>query len=216
MTASPPDPGALPPAPVGRRRLWPLALLSALLVVAAALLSFRTISGNWPWERAGSAQAAFGGAFAMVDGDGRQVTDQTFRGKWLMVFFGYTHCPDVCPTTLSDIAQALDQLGPLSSQIQPLFVTVDPERDDPATMRDYTQAFGTRILGLTGSPAQVAAIAKAYHVYYAKHPEGTGYSMDHSAIVYVMRPDGTPAGFLTPDIGAAAIADKLKAIVTKG
>ena len=83
-------------------------------------------------------------------------------------------------------------------------------------MRDYTQAFGTRILGLTGSPAQVAAIAKAYHVYYAKHPEGTGYSMDHSAIVYVMRPDGTPAGFLTPDIGAAAIADKLKAIVTKG
>src|SRR5215510_4176441 len=143
MTASPPDP---PPAPVAPRRLWPLALLSALL---------------------------------LVDGDGRQVTDQTFRGKWTLVFFGYTHCPDVCPTTLSDIAQALDQLGPLSSQIQPLFVTVDPERDDPATMRDYTQAFGTRILGLTGSPAQIAAIAKAYHVYYAKHPEGTDYSMDH-------------------------------------
>ena len=216
MTASPPDPGDPPRTPVGPRRLWPLALLSALLVVAAALLSFRTISGNWPWAPAGSAQASLGGAFALVDGNGRQVTDQTFRGKWLMVFFGYTHCPDVCPTTLSDIAQALDQLGPLASQIQPLFVTVDPERDDPATMRDYTQAFGTRILGLTGSPAQIAAIAKAYHVYYAKHPEGTGYSMDHSAIVYVMRPDGTPAGFLTPDIGASAIADKLKAIVAKG
>jgi protein SCO1/2 len=217
MTAPSPDPGAPPPAPAGpRRRLWPLALLSALLVVAAALLSFRTISGNWPWAPAGSSQASLGGAFALVDGNGRQVTDQTFRGKWMMVFFGYTHCPDVCPTTLSDIAQALDQLGPLAGQIQPLFVTVDPERDDPATMRDYTQAFGTRILGLTGSPAQIAAIAKAYHVYYAKHPEGTGYSMDHSAIVYVMRPDGTPAGFLTPDIGASAIADKLKAIVAKG
>jgi protein SCO1 len=216
MTASPPEPGAPPPASARPRRLWPLALLSALLVVAAALLSFRTISGSWPWAPAGSALAPLGGAFALVDGDGRQVTDQTFRGKWLMVFFGYTHCPDVCPTTLSDIAQALDQLGPLASQIQPLFVTVDPERDDPATMRDYTQAFGTRILGLTGSPAQIAAIAKAYHVYYAKHPEGTGYSMDHSAIVYVMRPDGTPAGFLTPDIGASAIADKLKAIVAKG
>jgi len=216
MTASPPDPGDPPRAPVGPRRLWPLALLSALLVVAAALLSFRTISGNWPWAPAGSAQPSLGGAFALVDSNGRQVTDQTFRGKWLMVFFGYTHCPDVCPTTLADIAQALDQLGPLASQIQPLFVTVDPERDDPATMRDYTQAFGTRILGLTGSPAQIAAIAKAYHVYYAKHPEGTGYSMDHSAIVYVMRPDGTPAGFLTPDIGASAIADKLKAIVAKG
>jgi len=217
MTAPSPDPGAPPPAPAGpRRRLWPLALLSALLVVAAALLSFRTISGNWPWAPAGSSQASLGGAFALVDGNGRQVTDQTFRGKWMMVFFGYTHCPDVCPTTLSDIAQALDQLGPLAGQIQPLFVTVDPERDDPATMRDYTQAFGTRILGLTGSPAQIAAIAKAYHVYYAKHPEGTGYSMDHSAIVYVMRPDGTPAGFLTPDVGASAIADKLKAIVAKG
>lgn len=216
MTASPPDPDTPPPTRDAPRRLWPLALLSALLVVAAALLSFRTISGNWPWTPAGSAQVSLGGAFALVDGDGRQVTDQTFRGKWLMVFFGYTHCPDVCPTTLSDIAQALDQLGPLASQIQPLFVTVDPERDDPATMRDYTQAFGTRILGLTGSPAQIAAIAKAYHVYYAKHPEGTGYSMDHSAIVYVMRPDGTPAGFLTPDIGASAIADKLKAIVAKG
>jgi protein SCO1/2 len=216
MTATPPDPGDPPRAPAGPRRLWPLALLSALLVVAAALLSFRTISGIWPWAPAGSAQASLGGPFALVDDNGRQVTDQTFRGKWMMVFFGYTHCPDVCPTTLSDIAQALDQLGPLASQIQPLFVTVDPERDDPATMRDYTQAFGTRILGLTGSPAQIAAIAKAYHVYYAKHPEGTGYSMDHSAIVYVMRPDGTPAGFLTPDIGASAIADKLKAIVAKG
>ena len=215
MTASP-DPDAPPPASVAPRRLWPVALLAALLVVAAALLSFRTISGNWPWAPVGSAQAPLGGAFSLVDSDGRQVTDQTFRGKWLMVFFGYTHCPDVCPTTLADIAQALDQLGPLASQIQPLFVTVDPERDDPATMRDYTQAFGTRILGLTGSPAQIAAIAKAYHVYYAKHPEGTGYSMDHSAIVYVMRPDGTPAGFLTPDIGASAIADKLKAIVAKG
>ena len=215
MTVSP-DPGASPPPAVRPRRLWPLAVLSALLVVAAALLSFRTISGNWPWAPAGSSQASLGGAFALVDSEGRQVTDQTFRGKWLMVFFGYTHCPDVCPTTLADIAQALDQLGPLASQIQPLFVTVDPERDDPATMRDYTQAFGTRILGLTGSPAQVAAIAKAYKVYYAKHPEGTGYSMDHRAIVYVMRPDGTPAGFLTPDIGASAIADKLKAIVAKG
>jgi len=157
-----------------------------------------------------------GGPFDLIDHTGRRRTDADFRGKLVVIYFGYTHCPDVCPTTLSDIAQALDQLGPVASQIQPLFVTVDPERDDPATMRDYTQAFGTRILGLTGSPAQIAAIAKAYHVYYAKHPEGAGYSMDHSAIVYVMRPDGTPAGFLTPDIGAPAIADKLKAIVAKG
>jgi len=216
MTASPPDPGPRPPSRVGPRQLAVVALLSALLVVAAALLSFRTISGVWPWAPAGSSQQAFGGPFALVDGSGRAVTDRTFRGKWLMVFFGYTHCPDVCPTTLSDIAQALDQLGSLASQVQPLFVTVDPERDDPATMRDYTAAFGTRILGLTGTPEQIAAIAKAYHVYYAKHPEGTGYSMDHSAIVYVMRPDGSPAGFLTPDSGAAVIADRLKSILAKG
>jgi protein SCO1/2 len=216
MTASPPDPGASPPTRIGLRQLPAVAGLAVLLVIAAAILSFKTITGDWPWMPAGSAQAAFGGPFALADANGRPVTDRTFRGKWLMVFFGYTHCPDVCPTTLSDIAQALDQLGPVASQIQALFVTVDPERDDRATLRDYTAAFGTRILGLTGTAAQIATMAKAYHVYYAKHPEGTGYSMDHSAIVFVMRPDGSPAGFMTPDVGASAIADRMKAIMAKG
>src|SRR5260221_12247621 len=138
MTIQPPDPGAVPPPRIPRRQLFLTSILAALLVIAAAVLSFRTISGTWPWAPAGGAQAAFGGPFALVDANGRAVTDQTFRGKWLMVFFGYTHCPDVCPTTLSDIAQALDQLGPRATQIQPLFVTVDPERDDAAALRDYT------------------------------------------------------------------------------
>jgi protein SCO1/2 len=216
MTVPPPDPGALPPSGIRHRQLLLTAGLAALLVVAAAVLSFRTITGTWPWAAAGGAQAAFGGPFALVDADGRAVTDETFRGKWLMVFFGYTHCPDVCPTTLSDIAQALDQLGPRATQIQPLFVTVDPERDDAAALRDYTASFGGRILGLTGTAQQIAAVAKSYHVYYAKHPEGTGYSMDHSAIVFVMRPDGSPAGFMTPEIGPAAIGEKMKALMGKG
>jgi protein SCO1/2 len=193
-----------------------------LLVVAAFVAGLASVfavvllvAGREPGAIATPA-AAVGGPFRLVDQSGRTVTEDDFKGRPFLVFFGYTHCPDVCPTTLSDIAQALDQLGPAASQIQPLFVTVDPERDDPAALRDYTAAFGNRILGLTGTAAQIAAMAKAYHVYYAKHPEGASYSMDHSAIVYVMRPDGTPAGFMTPDIGAAAIADKLKAIMAKG
>jgi protein SCO1 len=211
-----PDPIAPPPFRIRRAQLSMAAGLAALLVVAAAILGFRTISGGWPWSPPGAGQPAFGGPFQLVDASGRPISDETFHGKWLVLFFGYTHCPDVCPTTLADVAQALDRLGPGADQIQPLFVTVDPERDDPAVLRDYTASFGNRILGATGSAQQIAAIAKAFHVYYAKHPEGAGYSMDHSSILYVMRPDGSPAGFLTPDIGAVAIADKLKGFMTGG
>ena len=216
MTRPLPDPANSPPFRIRRRQLSMAIGLAALLVVAAAILGFRTISGGWPWSPPGAGQPAFGGPFALVDANGRPVTEQTFRGKWLVLFFGYTHCPDVCPTTLGDIAQALEQLGPAADQVQPLFVTVDPERDDPAVLHDYTASFGTRILGATGSAQQIAAMARAFHIYYAKHPEGAGYSMDHSSILYVMRPDGTPAGFLTPDIGAAAIADKLKGFMARG
>jgi protein SCO1/2 len=211
---------ATPPAarrPPARPSQFAAALLAVLLLAASVLLGYRALQGSWPWAPPGVAGAAqIGGPFSLVDGNGQAVTERSYPGKWLLVFFGYTHCPDVCPTTLSDLAQALDQLGPQADRLQPLFITVDPERDTPQVMHDYVASFGNRIAGLTGSAAQIAAAAKTYRVYYAKHPEGSDYSMDHSAILYVMRPDGSLAGFMTPDIGTPAMAQKLKDLLAAG
>jgi protein SCO1/2 len=213
-------PAAPPPAkrrPDPRGGLLAVAALAVLLLAAAALLGYRALQGAWPWTPPGTAGVAdIGGPFNLVDGNGRAVTERSFPGKWLLVFFGYTHCPDVCPTTLADLAQALEQLGPAADRLQPLFITVDPERDTPQAMRDYVSPFGKRIVGLTGSAAEIAAVARAYRVYYAKHPEGADYSMDHSAVLYVMRPDGRLAGFMTPDIGTPAMAQKLKDLLAAG
>lgn len=134
-----------------------------------------------------------GGPFALVDGDGKPVTDRTWRGQYTLVYFGYTFCPDVCPATLNNVADALDKLGPKADRLQPLFITVDPKRDTPAVVKQYAAAFGPRMIGLTGTAEQIAAAAKAYRVYYAEHRTGTGpddYSMDHSSVLYLMGPDG--------------------------
>ena len=119
------------------------------------------------------------------------MTDATFLGKWTLVYFGYTHCPDACPTALQDMANALDLLDPAQRKaIAIVFITVDPERDTPAVMQDYVSNFNAPITALSGSAEQIAAVAKAYRVYYAKHPTTDGYEMDHSSVIYVMNPDG--------------------------
>ncbi|MBN9009222.1 MAG: SCO family protein, partial [Rhizobiales bacterium] len=175
--------GSPPPAEPRRLRFaWGPVL--AVLVLALAI-------GSILWLHQRGAPTV-GGPFQLIDTkSGRQVTDRDFRGKWLLVFFGYTHCPDVCPTTLSEIADAMAKLGPLADRIQPLFITVDPLRDTQQTLADYTTAFDPRILGLTGTPDQVAAAASAYKVYYAKRVVGDDYFVDHTGTVYVMRPDGS-------------------------
>ena len=162
-----------------------IGLLVAALLLAAGTYLF--VSGNQP------ASLTVGGPFSLIDGDGHPVTDQTWRGKYMLVYFGYTFCPDVCPTTLSNVADAIDKLGPRADRLQALFVTVDPKRDTASVVKQYAAAFSPRITGLTGSPAQIAAAAKAYRVYYAEHRTGTGpddYSMDHSSVLYLMGPDG--------------------------
>ena len=167
-----------------RRRLVllaPAGVLAAGLAVAAALMVSKRHEGPIP----------IGGAFALQDGAGHTVTDQQFRGRWMLVYFGYTHCPDTCPTALQDMANALDALGPKKDRVAGLFITVDPERDTPSVVRDYVSAFQSNITGLSGSATAVAEAARAYRVYYAKHPnkEG-GYDMDHSSIIYLMDPEG--------------------------
>ncbi len=131
--------------------------------------------------------APIGGPFALVDQDGNKVTDKDFAGKPSVIFFGYTSCPDVCPTTLLNLSNWLKAIGPDAEKLNVLFISVDPERDTPAHMKEYLSSFDPRIRGLTGTDDQVAAVAKAYRVYYKRIPgEDGGYTMDHSSAIYLM------------------------------
>jgi protein SCO1/2 len=161
-------------------------------------------------------QALIGGPFKLTTSDGKQVTDADYRGKDMLVFFGFTHCPDVCPTTLQLIAGVLDKLGPKAGKVVPLFVTIDPERDGPKQLKDYTSSFHPSIVGLTGTSDEIAATAKAYRVYARKVADDQapdGYTMDHTAIIYLMGPDGKFVTHFTTatsvDAMAAAIAKTL-------
>ncbi|MBM3479596.1 MAG: SCO family protein [Alphaproteobacteria bacterium] len=148
-----------------------------------------------------------GGSFSLVDHDGRRVTEANYRGRALAVFFGFTHCPDVCPAALARMAEMLDALGPDAERLQPLFVTVDPARDTPAALRDYVAHFSPRIVGLSGSDAEIAAMAKAWRAYYrAQGPArgGQDYLVDHSAFVYVMDAQGRFVGTFGPDASLEA------------
>jgi protein SCO1/2 len=183
-------------------------------IVAVLVLAFAVAAVFWlQWRQTPS----IGGPFKLTDAmSGRAVSDQDFRGKWLLVFFGYTHCPDVCPTTLGDIADSMSQLGPLADRVQPLFITVDPERDARQVLADYTAAFDPRIVGLTGRADQIAAVARSYRVYYAKRIIGDDYTMDHTGAIYVMRPDGTYASSLFGTDGASAMTRRLRQLIGNG
>jgi cytochrome oxidase Cu insertion factor (SCO1/SenC/PrrC family) len=157
---------------------------------------------------------AIGGPFTLTDQNGVVRHPADFRGKLMLIYFGYTYCPDVCPTELQTMTQALDALGSKAAEVQPLFITVDPERDTEAEMKSYAENFHPSLLALTGTPEQVAEAAKSYKVFYekAKQPDGT-YLMDHSSIVYLMDRDGKYlahfGGSTTAEQMAAAIAKKL-------
>jgi protein SCO1 len=156
--------------------------------------------------------AAIGGPFRLIDQNDRAVTDQDLKGRPFLVFFGFTHCPDICPTTLFDVSEILRKLGPDADRVGVLFITVDPERDTPAILKDYLSSFDPHLSGLTGDPAAVAAVAKAYRVYFKKVPlEQGGYTMDHTAIVYLMDKQGRfVAPFSLKRTTEAAAADLQK------
>jgi protein SCO1/2 len=169
--------------------MFALSVLAIALAITAA--AFRFTSGRS--GPAGGGEALVGGPFSLVDHTGRRVTEKDFLGKYMLVFFGFTYCPDVCPAELQVMSAALDELGPRGDNIQPVFVSIDPERDTPEVVRQYVENFHPRLVGLTGSPEEIAAIAKAYRVYYKKAASrGTSgdYEMDHSTILYLMDPEG--------------------------
>jgi protein SCO1/2 len=152
-----------------------------------------------------------GGPFQLVDQDGHAADQSILKGRWSTVFFGYTYCPDVCPATLQTLGQTSKKLGDKARDLQVVFVSVDPDRDKPATMKAYidAQALPMRTIGLTGTPDQVARVAKAYHVYYAKAGTGAAYSVDHSAVIYLMDPKGRFVAPLSPAMTADQLAKEI-------
>ncbi|MBX9635269.1 MAG: SCO family protein [Magnetospirillum sp.] len=193
-------------SPVNANRNSVLAILAVVLVAALAIGSRLMV-----WSGGEHATASIGGPFTLVNGDGKTVSDGDFRGQWMLIYFGYTFCPDVCPTALSSVAGALDKLtAPELAKLTPVFITVDPTRDTAPVMKDYAAAFHPKMVGLTGSEEQVAQAMKAYKVYGAKAKGGdaTSYTVDHSSILYLVGPDGRfvahfPHGTTIDDLTAA-------------
>jgi protein SCO1 len=190
------------------------AIVAFALVLAIALAAWALWRLEFgPQSRQSS---AIGGDFQLVDQNGAPVDQRLLKGKWSAVFFGYTFCPDACPTTLTTLAQALDRLGPEGGKVQVIFISLDPERDTPAQLKTYlsSPAFPRGAIGLTGTAAQVAQAARQYRVYYRKVGSGPGYSLDHTSIVYLMDPHGRfshPIGYgLTPKEVAEQITSAMR------
>jgi protein SCO1/2 len=156
----------------------------------------------------------FSAHFTLQTLDGHQVSDASYRGRWLLVYFGYTFCPDVCPTVLVDVGRALNSLGPIADRIQPIFITVDPARDTAAHLQQYLKSFSPRIVGLRGDPEQTAITAKQFHTYYRARSLGGGaYSIDHSSFLYAISPDGHVVKVLPDSLGDQKLAEELRALV---
>src|SRR5262245_35076248 len=168
------------------------AFLAGLVLCVSIVL---LVSGRTPVQGVVQA-AAIGGPFSLTDQDGRTVTDQDLRGKPFLVFFGFTHCPDLCPTAMFEISEILKRLGRDGDRLRVVFITVDPERDTPAALKTYLSSFDPRIMALTGDLDAIAAVAKSYRAAYRKVPLDQGsYTMDHTIIFYLMGKDGR---FISP------------------
>lgn len=163
------------------------ALATVLALGLAGGLAWKTWGGSAP----SASSPSIGGPFTLVDTQGRAVSERSLLGKPTVIFFGFTYCPEVCPTTLTELTAAMRELGPAADRLNVVFVTIDPERDTPQQLKLYLSNFDPRIQGYTGTPEQVARIAKAYRVYYAKVPQpGGSYTMDHSSMVYLFDRNG--------------------------
>ncbi len=175
--------------------------IAVIIAVYLAVTDFRSdvetarVPAATPSPAASSpAKAEIGGPFSLIDHNGKAVTDADYRGRYMLIFFGYTFCPDVCPTALTGVSGMLDILGDDAAKIAPLFISVDPERDTVAVLKEYVGNFHPQIIGLTGSPKQIASVASVYRAYFAKEDDGDSngenYSVSHSAYLYLMGPDG--------------------------
>lgn len=191
-----------------------IAGFAAIAIVLAAALGFVL------WDATGSdknAAASVGGPFTLTDYDGRRVTQDILLGRPTALFFGYTHCPEVCPTTVGNLEYWMSELGPKADDLQIFFVTVDPERDTPAVLSDYLRAQSDRVRGLTGTPQETAQMLKAWRVYAKKVPlEGGSYSMDHSSMIYLLDRKGGYFGSIGYGEDDTRAISSLRRLIDKG
>jgi protein SCO1 len=210
---------------INTRLHWVLGFLGIVLLGGVGFSVWQNYAGQRTaraFERqslgnADDAAAQAGGGFALTNQDGKSVTEKTFAGKLLLATFGFTYCPDVCPTKLQDMSLALDMLGADAAWVQPLFISIDPQRDTPAQMKNYVSLYQHGMQGLTGTPAQIAAVAKTFHVYY-KRGENVGdgnYMMDHSTAIYLLDDTGKVLGLFGDEVSAEALAAAMKAQIGK-
>jgi protein SCO1/2 len=201
-----------------------ILLFAGVCIAIAAALAITTIvvvnqrEGTIPPLETSTGQPSVGGPFQLVNQDGRAVDETMLDGKWSLVFFGFTYCPDFCPTTLTALEATKQQLGDRAKDVQIVFVSVDPERDTPQALKDYlsTDGFPSGVIGLTGTPEQVKAAADAYRAYYQKVGEGEGYTMNHSLTVYLMGPDGKFRTALAHDLGPERAAQVIERTMARG
>jgi cytochrome oxidase Cu insertion factor (SCO1/SenC/PrrC family) len=192
---------------------WILCVLGLIGLLAWSGMRYGGVSAPATAE---SGNALIGGHFTLVDGSGKPVTDSDFRGRYMLVYFGFTHCPDICPTTLLTMQNALDGLDGKAKKITPVFITLDPERDDANAVGAYVSHFGERMVGLTGSAEQIRAAADAYKVYYRKveQPDSAmGYVIDHSGFIYLMGPDGRYLKHFPHGIAEQSLTEALNAAI---
>ena len=201
-----------------RNRFALIAFLLAVALGAGILLWRQTDQLPVAGRVISTGQADIGGPFHLIDQNGRKRSDADFHGRYMLIYFGYSFCPDVCPTTLAVMAGALDKMGAAAKEVTPVFITVDPARDTPQVLKPYMAAFGPRFVGLTGDAAAIAEVEKAYHVYAKKQPldptkPDGAYGMDHSSVIYLMGPDGKFVKYydeaISPDDLAADIDKQL-------
>ena len=186
-----------------------VAVLIAILAICGVLLYQlyqRTLTGSPTGE------VLIGGPFELVDQNGTKVTDQTFKGRLMLIYFGFTYCPDACPTALGIMSAALDKLDTAADRVVPILITVDPERDTPQVLKDYVSNFHPRMMGLTGTKEQIAQVAKAYRVFYQKAagPTPDDYLMDHTLLIYLMDGDGKYLTHFGPDATPDQMADEIR------
>lgn len=192
-----------------------IAIAAALAVVTGVVLTRQAQPGS---QIASTGQPAVGGPFQLVNQDGQAVDQTLLEGKWSLVFFGFTYCPDFCPTTLTMLEATKQRMGDKAKDLQIVFVSVDPQRDTPQAMKDYlsSDGFPQGVVGLTGTPEQVKAAADAYRAYYQKVGEGEDYTMNHSLTIYLMGPDGKFRVPLSHDLGPERAAQVIERTMARG
>jgi len=202
------------PKPAQPRNTPMLILMIAMIaVVAVAGVAIWRITQAGPGASASSG-GNIGGPFTLTDQTGAAVTDKTYDGSWRLIYFGYTFCPDACPTELGVMAQAIETLGQAGAKVQPIFITIDPDRDTVQQLKGYVPLFDKRLVGLTGTPQQIAAVAKEYKVYYAKADQpgvdAKSYGMNHSSFVYLMDPNGKFLTVFSSDTDSDKMAAEIR------